>query len=206
MAAHEGAEYAEFLSRNGIAGFVVEYRLGTSGFHHPAMLEDALSVIREIRVRTAEFGIAPDKLGVMGSSAGGHLAAHSMVAYKEYNDEVSLRPDFGILCYPVIQSRGSFAHEGSMRNLLGDCYSNEELLSSMSLDDCVTADTPPAFIWHTVEDAGVPMENSVSFASALRKENIPFELHLYEKGAHGLGLKAEFDWSSDLLRWLKRFR
>lgn len=205
LAEHEGKDYAEFLAIHGIAGFVVKYRLGPDGFHHPAMLEDALSAIREVRHRSSEFGIAADRIGVMGSSAGGHLAAHTMIAYEECDSDISLRPDFGVLCYPVIVSEGEFAHEGSMRNLLGKSYSDKALVSSMSLDNRITPKTPPCFLWHTVEDPGVPLENSMRFASSLRRESVPFELHIYEKGKHGLGLKAEFAWESDLLRWLTRF-
>jgi acetyl esterase/lipase len=205
LAEHEGQDYAEYLSSCGIAGFVVKYRLGTDGFHHPAMLEDAYSAIREVRSRSMEFEIAPDCVGVMGSSAGGHLAAHSLVAYEKYESDVSLRPDFGVLCYPVITSEDEFTHKGSMRNLLGENYSNNDLLASMSLETHITPQTPPCFIWHTVEDPAVPVENSMRFASSLRKAAVPFELHLYEEGRHGLGLNAKFGWEKDLLRWLNRF-
>ena len=205
LAEHEGKDYAEFLTIHGIAGFVVKYRLGPDGFQHPAMLEDALSAIREVRLRASEFGIDENCIGVMGSSAGGHLAALSMVAYKEYESEISLRPDFGVLCYPVIVSQGEFAHAGSMQNLLGKSYSDKALIASMSLDNRVTTTTPPCFLWHTVEDPGVPVENSMRFASSLKKEKVPFELHLYEKGRHGLGLNAKFAWEAELLRWLTRF-
>lgn len=205
LAEHEGKDYAEYLTLHGIAGFVVKYRLGTEGFHHPAMLEDALSAIREVRMRSSEFGLAANTIGVMGSSAGGHLAAHSLVAYDEYESEIALRPDFGVLCYPVIISEGELAHEGSMRNLLGENYFERSLLASMSLENRITPKTPPCFIWHTVQDPGVPMENSMRFASSLRKADVPFELHLYEKGRHGLGLNAEFAWNEDLVRWLNRF-
>lgn len=203
LAEHEGEDYAEYLTIHGIAGFVVKYRLSPDGFHHPAMLEDALSAIREIRQRTIEFRLT--HIGVMGSSAGGHLAAHSLVAYDEYESDIALRPDFGVLCYPVIISEGKFAHEGSMRNLLGENYFERSLLTSMSLENRITPATPPCFIWHTVQDPGVPMENSMRFASSLRKADVPFELHLYEKGRHGLGLNAEFAWNEDLVRWLNRF-
>jgi acetyl esterase/lipase len=152
-----------------------------------------------------EFEIAPDCVGVMGSSAGGHLAAHSLVAYEKYESDVSQRPDFGVLCYPVITSEDEFAHKGSMRNLLGENYSNNDLLASMSLETHITPQTPPCFIWHTVEDPAVPVENSMRFASSLRKAAVPFELHLYEEGRHGLGLNAKFGWEKDLLRWLNRF-
>ena len=120
LADHEGTGYAEHFAAAGIACFVVEYRLGSAGFRHPAMLEDALAAMQTLRSRAAEFGVDPDKLGIMGSSAGGHLAAHTLVAWDEYESDVVLRPAFGILCYPVISSRGPHVHEGSFRNLAGE--------------------------------------------------------------------------------------
>jgi acetyl esterase/lipase len=166
------------------------------------MLEDALAAISTVRSRANEFSVDPDKLGVMGSSAGGHLAAHTLVAWYRYESKIPLRPSFGILCYPVIVSQGPHVHEGSMRNLAGENPS-AELLDELSCDKQVSAETPPCFLWHTGEDAGVPLENSILFAAALRKHGIPFELHLYHKGGHGLGLDAPFDWSSNCLRWIE---
>jgi acetyl esterase/lipase len=200
-AEHEGAGYAEFFCDAGIACFVVPYRVGTDGHRHPAMLEDALAAIETVRTRADEFGIHPDKLGIMGSSAGGHLTAHTSVAWHTYESPVSLRPDFAILCYPVIVSTGEFAHAGSMENLAGE-NPPRNLLESLSPDQHVSDKTPPCFLWHTVEDASVPVENSFIFASALRQHNVPFELHIYDKGRHGLGLSAPFDWSSACLRWI----
>jgi acetyl esterase/lipase len=202
LAAHEGAGYAQFLCSAGVACFVVKYRLGPEGHRHPAMLEDALAAIATVRSRAKEFAINPAKLGVMGSSAGGHLAAHSLVAWQQYESRVSLRPSFGILCYPVIVSHGPHAHQGSIRNLAGEKPS-PELLHELSCDKHVCAETPPCFLWHTAEDTAVPLENSTLFAAALRKHSIPFELHLYHKGRHGLGLGAPFDWSKECLRWIE---
>lgn len=201
LAEHEGRGYAEHFSKAGVACFVVTYRLGSQGFKHPAMLEDALAAIGTVRSCASDFGVDPHKLGVMGSSAGGHLAAHSLVAWGRYEGGISLRPDFGILCYPVITSLGAHAHGGSMVNLTGDNPS-EALLDELSCEKHVYADTPPCFIWHTGEDAGVPVENSMLFASALRRHGVPFELHVYAKGAHGLGLGSSFRWEVDCLRWL----
>jgi acetyl esterase/lipase len=201
LAEHEGRGYAEHFSAEGIACFVVHYRLGSDGFRHPAMLEDALAAINTVRSRCGDFGVAPDRLGVMGSSAGGHLAAHALVAWETYEGEVSLRPDFGILCYPVILSDGPHAHVGSMRNLAG-VSPTESLLNELSCDRNVSAETPPCFIWHTVEDPGVPVENSMLFGSALRQHGISFEMHLYTRGGHGLGLGAPFNWAGDCLRWI----
>jgi len=202
LAAHEGSDYAKFLSRAGIACFVTKYRLGSEDHRHPEMLEDALAAISTVRSHAAEFSIDPEKLGVMGSSAGGHLAAHSLVAWQQYESEISLRPSFGILCYPVIASRGPYAHAESMTNLAGDNPS-PELLDALSCDKHVSAETPPCFLWHTGEDMGVPLENSILFATALRQHSVPFELHLYHKGGHGLGLGASFDWAHECLRWIE---
>ncbi|MCB1123083.1 MAG: alpha/beta hydrolase [Verrucomicrobiae bacterium] len=199
LAGHEGKDYAEYLQGQGIAGFVVEYRLGRNGFHHPAMLEDALAAIQTVRNRAVEFGIDPHKVGIMGSSAGGHLTAHTVTAYVDYAKD--LRPDFGILCYPVIEMDGAFTHAGSRRNLLGD-DPTRELRRSVSPELRVNADTPPCFIWHTADDPVVPVENSMLFAMALQRHGIPFELHVYPHGRHGLGLKSNFGWEDSLVRWL----
>lgn len=201
LAEHEGKDYAEFFRNEGICCFVVSYRLGSQGFRHPAMLEDALSAVHEIRNQADSLGLKPNKIGVMGSSAGGHLAAHSLVSYGTIESPVSLRPDFGILCYPVIAMSGEHCHTGSRANLLGD-HPSEELIREVSCDDLVTAQTPPCFIWHTYEDAGVLFENSLLFAAALRRNGVPFELHIYHKGRHGLGLNADFSWANDCLRWI----
>jgi acetyl esterase/lipase len=201
LAAHEGEGYARFLAAAGHAAFVVKYRLGSAGHRHPAMLEDALAAVAAVRARASEFGVDPAKIGVMGSSAGGHLAAHALVGWPQYTGDVSLRPDFGILCYPVILSDGPYAHKGSMRNLAGE-DAPPELLTTLSCDRHVNKDTPPCFLWHTGEDAAVPLENSLAFATALRQKKVPFELHVYNKGRHGLGLGAPFDWGRDCLRWI----
>ena len=201
LAQHEGKGYAEYFCKAGIASFVVSYRLGSQGFRHPAMLEDSLSAICSVRSRASEFGIDPQRIGIMGSSAGGHLTAHTLVAWNKYQSDVPLRPDFGILCYPVIASFGLKAHSGSMKNLLGE-NPEQSLLEEVHCARHVSKDTPPCFLWHTGEDQGVPVENSIIFASALRENGVPFELHIYNKGRHGLGLGTTFDWASDCLRWI----
>ena len=177
LAEHEGRGYAEYFAAAGIAAFVVTYRLGTDGFRHPAMLEDALAALRAVRARADGLGLDPQRIGIMGSSAGGHLASQALVAWHTYESDVSLRPDFGIMCYPVIASQGPYAHAGSMRNLAGQDPSSETL-NMLSSDLHVGPDTPPCFLWHTGEDAAVPLENSMLFASALRARGVPFELHL----------------------------
>lgn len=202
LAPHEGEGYARFLSTRGIACFVVRYRLGNAGHHHPAMLEDALAAVSSVRASAERFGVNPARIGVMGSSAGGHLAAHALVAWPRYAGPVPLRPDFGILCYPVITSDAAFSHKGSFANLLGP-NPPEALLAEVSCEKHVTRDTPPCFIWHTAEDKGVPAENSMLFASALRRCGVPFELHVYARGRHGLGLNAPFPWGEDCVRWIR---
>lgn len=199
LAEHEGKGYATFLQENGIAAFVVNYRLATDGYMHPAMLEDALATIETIRQQADSFGIHPQRLGVMGSSAGGHLAAQALVSYKRYESTVSLKASFGILCYPVIKMP-SIMTDDNPRAYLSDMVTS--FADEQPLQEQVTDSTSPCFIWHTVEDATVPVENSFSFAQALRKKNRPFELHIYEKGRHGLGLNTNFTWASDCLRWL----
>ena len=201
-AEHEGRGYAEFLQHNGVAAFVVTYRLGLDGFRHPAMLEDALAALETVRKRAETFGIDPDKLGVMGSSAGGHLAAHASVGYKSYETQTSLRPSLTVLCYPVITLTGAFAHAGCRDQLLG-ASPTQALANEVSLERHVTSDTPPCFLWHTLEDASVPVENGLMFAQALRAKSCEFELHIYPRGRHGLGLDTAFAWEDNLLRWLK---
>jgi acetyl esterase/lipase len=166
------------------------------------MLEDALAAVCAVRGAASRFGVDPHTIGVMGSSAGGHLAAHSLVAWDQYRSSIPLRPDFGVLCYPVITSSGEFCHQGSIANLVGQSPS-PTLLEEVSCEKHVTQNTPPCFIWHTAEDQGVLVENSMLFASALRKHGVPFELHVYTKGGHGLGLNAAFAWAHECLRWLK---
>lgn len=199
-AEHEGPGYAQYFSDSGITSFVVDYRLGPQGFRHPAMLEDALAAISTVRSMAERFNLDTNKIGIIGSSAGGHLAASVLTGYSRYSNASLLKPDFGILCYPVI-TMGEFTHAGSRLNLLGE-FPSYELIQELSCEKQVTSDTPPCFIWHTVEDQAVPIENSLMFASALRKNKVPFELHCYERGRHGLGLRTPLAWASDCVRWI----
>jgi acetyl esterase/lipase len=164
------------------------------------MLEDALAAVYTVRSNAKMFAVNPDKVGVMGSSAGGHLAASSLVLSNLYSCDKPLRPDFGILCYPVITS-GEYAHRGSFSNLLGE-NPDAPLLKTLSCEQQVSPDTPPCFIWHTADDPGVPVENSLLFAAALSRSKVPFELHIYPHGAHGLGLNAPFPWADACLHWI----
>lgn len=215
LANHEGEHYARFLNEQGVAGFVLKYRLGSAGYRHPIMLQDAARAIRTVRTRAAEWKVTPNRIAIMGSSAGGHLAStmltHFDAGRPDSDDPIeraSSRPDAGILCYAVI-SMGQFTHQGSKHNLLGDAPS-EELVRNLSNELQVTKDTPPCFIWHTWEDKAVPIENSLQFAAALQKAGVPFDLHIYEKGNHGIGLgSGQWDpskrhpWTADLVYWLK---
>ena len=174
LAPHEGDHYARFLNEYGIAGFVLKYRLGSAGYRHPAMLQDAARAVRTVRARAGEWKLDPKRIGIMGSSAGGHLAStlltHFDAGKPDAADPIerqSSRPDLGILCYAVI-SMGEFGHQGSQNNLLGNDPS-PELIRELSNELQVTKDTPPCFIWHTYEDNGVPVENSLQFAEALQQ-------------------------------------
>ncbi len=207
LAQHEGRDYALWLNDLGIHAFVLKYRLGSAGYRHPRMLEDASRAVRWVRSKAADWKLDPHRVGIMGSSAGGHLAStlltHFSAGKAEDPDPVereSSRPDLGILCYPVI-TLGEFTHRGSKANLLGSTPA-EELVTSLSNELQVTPETPPTFLWHTVEDTAVPVENSLLFAQALRKNRVPFDLHLYERGRHGIGLANGHAWTKDLAFWL----
>ena len=217
LASHEGADYALYLNQHGITAFVLKYRLGSHGYRHPRMLEDAQRAIRLARARAVEWNINPRRVGIMGSSAGGHLASTALTHFDagkpDATDPVerqSSRPDLGILCYPVI-SLGPNTHLGSKNNLLGK-EPSAELVDLLSNEKQVSRDTPPCFIWHTAEDKVVKVENSLEFAAALQRNGVPFDLHVYQKGPHGLGLqdKPPFNhvhpWARDLIFWLEEQR
>ncbi len=213
LAGHEGAGYAEWLAEQGIAGIVLKYRLGSRGYRHPAMLNDAARAVRLTRAKAAEWKIDPKRVGIMGSSAGGHLAStlltHFDAGKADATDPVerlSSRPDLGILCYAVI-SMGPNTHGGSKNSLLGNNPA-PELVELLSNEKQVTKQTPPCFLWHTWEDDVVKVENSLEFAVALRRAGVPFDLHVYQKGGHGIGLggrpgQALHPWAADCLFWLK---
>ena len=207
----EGVQYANWLSTLGVTSFVLKSRLVEFG--HPAPLQDVLRAIRIVRARAAEFKINPNRLGVMGSSAGGHLAASAGTLFDNAAgktgaplDATSARPDFLILMYPVITMDDPFAHAGSRKALLGD-HPTPELLKLASLEKQVTAATPPTLLIHTQEDQTVPVENSIVFYQALTRAHVPAEMYLFEHGSHGMGMKAEFgtasDWSKRAEEWLR---
>lgn len=215
LADHEGSGYALFLNRLGVTAFVLKYRLGSHGYHYPVELEDVQRALRLVRSQAKERKIDPKKIGVMGSSAGGHLASMALTHFDGGNrratdpiDRMSCRPDFGILCYAVI-SMGPIGHAGSRDNLLGPNPS-QALIDETSSEKQVTPQTPPCFIWHTEDDPVVPVANSEAFADALQKAGVPYELHLYPHGNHGLGLGGPPDsntllpWTTEFVKWLVR--
>jgi len=209
---HEGAQVAQWLNSIGVAAFVLQYRLGPR-YHHPIELGDAQRAIRTVRNRAAAYRVFPDRVGIMGFSAGGHLASTAATHFDAGNpdatdviDRVSSRPDFAVLVYPVISLTAPYMHRGSRDNLLGP-DADPKLVESLSNDLQVTAATPPTFLFHTSTDNVVPVENSVLFYLALRKAGVPAEMHIYERGPHGVGLaptdEALSTWPARLADWLR---
>ena len=209
---HEGRQIAEWLNSLGLDAYILKYRLAPR-YHHPAMINDAQRALRYVRAHAGEWGIAPDRIGIWGFSAGGHLASTAATHFDAGNlsasdpiDRVSSRPDFAILAYPVITCSEPFMHQGSCKNLLGG-NPDPKLADYLSNEKQVTAGTPPTFLFHTNDDETVPAENSVAFYMALRKAGVPAELHIYQHGRHGVGL-AQNDpvlssWPQRLEGWLR---
>lgn len=209
---HEGRQIANFLNAMGVTAFELRYRLGPK-YHHPVELGDAQRAVRMVRARAKEFGVLPDKIGVMGFSAGGHLASTAETHFDAGNasaadpiDRVSSRPDFAVLCYPVISFVAEYAHHGSAENLLGKDASAESL-RALSNELQVTAQTPATFLWSSSTDDVVPAENSVAFYLALHKAGVPAELHVFAEAPHGVGLDLKEEsvgaWGMLLRNWLK---
>ena len=188
----EGSDVAKWLNSLGISAYVLKYRLGMR-YHQPNQLLDAARAMRMVRAHSKEWNLDANKIGILGFSAGGHLASTLATHFdagkpdaKDEIDKISSRPDLQILIYPVI-TMGGLTHGGSKMNLLGD-KPTDELVKMYSNELQVTKDTPPAFLVHAVTDTAVPVENSLMYAEALRKANVSFEIHLYEQGPHGFGL------------------
>jgi len=209
---HEGRQVASYLNSLGIAAFVLRSRLGPR-YHHPIELGDAQRAIRTVRAHAAEWRLDPARIGIMGFSAGGHLAMTASTHVDAGNagaadivDRVSSRPDFTVLGYPVISMTEAWTHQGSKTNLLG-ASPDAELARSLSGELSVTKQTPPTFLFHTNADTAVPAENSVYYYLALRKAGVPAEMHVFEKGPHGVGLAnddaALSEWSKLLANWLR---
>lgn len=209
---HEGQQIAKWFQSIGVAGFVLKYRHAPK-YRHPTPLHDAQRAIRYVRAKAGEFHVSPHRIGIMGFSAGGHLASTAATHFDAGDAQsddtihrVGCRPDFAILGYPVISLEASYAHAGSRRNLLGD-EPSAELVHSLSNETQVTAETPPTFLFHTGEDTGVPVANSLAFYQALVAVKVPAELHVYQYGPHGVGLAmgdpAARTWRDRLSDWLR---
>jgi acetyl esterase/lipase len=208
---HEGRQVASYLNSLGIAAFVLRYRLGPR-YHHPIELGDAQRAIRTLRSHAADWRLDPNRIGIVGFSAGGHLAMTASTRFDsglpagDAIDRLGSRPDFAVLGYPVISMVEEWTHKGSRTNLLGDTY-DPEVAKSLSGERAVTKETPPTFLFQTTEDTVVPAENSVHYYLALRKAGVPAEMHVFEKGPHGVGLAnddaALSEWSTLLANWLR---
>ena len=209
---HEGRQVAAYFNAMGVSAFVLRYRLGPR-YRHPIEIGDASRAVRYVRANAGELKIAPDRIGLMGFSAGGHLAATTATLATDGRpddadpvERVSSRPDFLILGYPVISFDPAIAHMGSRRNLLGE-NPDPSLVALLSAENQVGPNTPPTFLFHTTADAGVPAENSVRFYLALKAAKVPVEMHIFENGPHGVGLAlgdpALSAWPVLLTNWLR---
>ncbi len=210
---HEGHQIARWLNSFGVSAYLVTYRLGKDGYRHPVPMHDGQRALRTVRANAAEWQIDPDRIGVLGFSAGGHLASTLGTHFDAGNakasdptDRVSSRPDFMVLLYPVISFTEDYQHAGSRKMLLGEA-ADPALVASLSNETQVKADTPPTFLVHTSEDTSVPPQNSIHFYLALLEKGIPAELHIYEKGRHGLGLgsrgSAFSSWPERCEEWME---
>jgi acetyl esterase/lipase len=206
-----GGELTRWLNRLGVTVFVLKYRNAEYG--QPAPLRDALRAVRIVRSRAAEFGVQPDRIGMLGGPAGGHVTASAGTLFDAPEgrtgaalDAVSGRPDFMILVFPVITMQDPSAHGTSRRNLLG-ASPTEELKHRWSVDEQVTKDTPPTFLVHSTADTVVPVENSLLFFQAMRRARAPIEMHLYPLGPHGSGLDPRLgptaEWPKLCESWLR---
>ena len=206
-----GGEVVRWMNSLGVTVFLLKYRNVEYG--HPAPLRDGLRAMRIVRSRAAEFGVKPGRIGMLGGSAGGHLTASVGTLFDAPEgrtgaalDQVSGRPDFMILIFPVITMEDPYAHETSRRALLGN-HPSEELKHHLSVDEQVSATTPPAFLVHSTEDHTVPVENSVLFFQAMRRAKRPMEFHIYPKGPHGSGMDPKLgptsEWPKLCEAWMR---
>ncbi len=213
----EGVSVARFLNENGIDAFVLRYRLNNvkqEGHRYPAQYNDATTAIRIIRSKAEQWRIDPDKTGVMGFSAGGHLAStlttiiqNGDLSSDDPLQKISTRPSFSILIYPVITMDTTFAHRGSRNMLLGPAP-DEALVTALSTDKRVTASTPPVFLVHADDDKAVPPTNSIAFYQALKKNKVPASMFIYDHGGHGFGMAPSDpllnQWPTLCVQWMKR--
>jgi acetyl esterase/lipase len=210
---HEGHQIVAWALENGMSALLCEYRHRGKGYGHPAPLQDTQRAIRLARSRADQWNIDPAKIGILGFSAGGHLVS-TVITHFDGGDPASAdpvartssRPDFAILCYPVIAFDQPFTHGGSQKNLLGE-NPDPALVASLSSERQVKTDTPPTFLFHTQEDKPVPPQNSLVFFQAMVEKGVPGELHLFEKGPHGVGLAKSIpgtgEWPNLCLKWLR---
>lgn len=208
---HEGIEVAKTLNAMGIAAFVLKYRLPDSScmdHRENVPLMDAQQALKIVRQNALKWKIDATKIGVMGFSAGGHLASSLATHFNDQiisnTDRTSLRPDFAVLIYPVISFKDSITHKGSKENLIGKTPS-PALVHRFSNEEQITSKTPPAFVVHAIDDDAVPVANSISFVEALAKNKVPAEMHLYQSGGHGFGLHnktTKDEWIDRLKNWL----
>ncbi len=211
LAPHEGRPVAEWFETKGVRAFVLKYRLGPR-YHHPVMLHDAERAIRYVRANAVELGVDPSRVGVLGFSAGGHLAStvstHNGPGKTEAVDPVerqSSRPNWAVLIYPVVTLHDPYAHKGSRENLLGP-HPDGRAVADLSNEAAVSLDTPPSFIFHGADDEAVPIQNSLQYAKALADHRVPFELHVPQHGPHGFGMGepgSPQDWRALCARWLE---
>lgn len=210
---YEGHDVADWFNSLGVTAFVLKYRMHATGHMHPIPMMDGQRAIRTVRARAAEWNIDPSQIGVLGFSAGGHLASTLATHFDKGNpdssdtiERVSSRPDFLILCYPVISLEARTSHFGSKDNLLGKSP-DPKLVHNLSNETQVTSQTPPTFIFQTSEDTSVPAENSVSFYLALHAAKVPVEMHIFQNGKHGLGLAKTVpgtsEWPKLCEQWMK---
>lgn len=209
---HEGRDIAQWLNSFGVAAFVLKYRLPPV-YRHPIPMQDAQRAIRMVRCRAAEWGVKPDRIGVLGFSAGGHLASTVAThfdggnpAAKDSIDRQSCRPDFAVLCYPVVCFSKDYCHSGSRSQLIGEPLP-ADLQQNLSNELQVTPQTPPTFLFHSEDDKGVDPRNSIDFYLACQQNNVPAELHIFPTGGHGYGMgragTSESQWPALLQKWLE---
>ena len=215
---HEGFQFADWFHSLGLTSAICTYRLrgkgnDGNGYGHPRPMQDAQRAIQTLRARAKELNVDPERIGAIGFSAGGHLCSTISTHFDEGDPssddpiaKVSSRPDFAILCYPVIAFGKEFTHKGSQRNLIGS-EPRPELIELLSNERQVTGRTPPTFLFHTVEDKAVPVENSLQYFAACKAHGVSAELHVFPKGRHGLGLAKHVpgasDWPALCERWLR---
>jgi acetyl esterase/lipase len=209
----EGYEIAQWLNSIGVAAFVLSYHITIDSTipSYPWPIKDGMKAISIVRSRAAQYGIKPDKIGIMGFSAGGHLASTVGTGWQkasqdELVDGVSCRPDFMVLLYPVISFKKNYVHMGSRQNLIG-FEPNESLIEELSNELHVDGNTPPSFLVHATDDKAVPVENSIMFYSALKKEGVSAEMHIFSRGGHGFGLGFSTgyscDWRQECAEWMR---